>query len=214
MAVVPFQPGQGPPVPGRSRRSTLTGAVVAPTDTSLLAQALDAAEQTPVVALRADWSRDGYLHSLADVSTVVDEVSVERSATGDLPDGIGLVEASRGRVTATLSGISPTHQHLRGPGPLPVRLGPYLTPTLGVPMTCVYRVATDAGPELVRQSPASCAVSGWTPGAGGVTGRFGSGGFFAEPLRCPPTGRTSARCWPVTTSLMPTPMLFSIRVTE
>lgn len=144
--------GQGPPVPGRSRHSTITGSSSAATSFTPLSQAVDDALRVPLVSLVADWDRTG-IHPLADLSGVATEVSIERSATGDLPDQIGLVEGPvSAELSATLAGEFTDGTTVNS------QLAPYrddsqlwLTPILGAPVTCSMGFGTDTGPQLVEQ---------------------------------------------------------------
>lgn len=151
-----FQPGHGPrrPAPLRSPKSTVTGVGATPDPSTPLSRAADAADQTPLLSLRADWGRDGYLNPLADLSDAADDVSINRAATGDLPTEVSLVEGYvSAELTATLGGtladdVTDTLDALapyRADSPL------YQMPLLGVPVTCDMGLATDQGPQTVRQ---------------------------------------------------------------
>ena len=76
-----------------------------PSDTDLAA-AVDSADRRPEHVLKFDWARDGgYAHSLSNLTAVADEVTVERSYEGTLPQECTLVEGfSAAQLTAKLSG--------------------------------------------------------------------------------------------------------------
>jgi hypothetical protein len=67
--------------------------------------AVAAARRSPLTSLAADWDRDGYQSPYADLTPAVSEVTIERAATGDLPDEVSLVEGSTiAQVTVVLEG--------------------------------------------------------------------------------------------------------------
>lgn len=67
--------------------------------------AVTAARRSPLVALAADWDRDGYQSPLADLTTAVNDVTIDRSTTSDLPDEVSLVEGSTiAQATVVLEG--------------------------------------------------------------------------------------------------------------
>jgi hypothetical protein len=75
----------------------------APTDPFTVA--VTAARRSPVISLVADWDRDGYQSPLAFLNDAVAEVTIDRSATSDLPDAVSLVEGSTiAQVTVLLEG--------------------------------------------------------------------------------------------------------------
>jgi hypothetical protein len=123
-------------------------------ETSPLADALALADQTPIVILAADWARDDYAHALAPLAGAVDEITVERSITGDLPVEAGLVEGyAAAQLTATLSGelADDTTEALAAFAPHRTD-SPLTGLTLpGAPVYCELGLATDAGPVVARQ---------------------------------------------------------------
>lgn len=153
---MPFEPGAGPPIPGRSRRSTVTGEPAAAETVTPLGDAVDDTSRDPLVSLVVDWDRTG-THPLQDVSGVVAEVSIERTATGDLPDEVGLIEGPvSAELTATLGGED--HEQFADGTTAFSQLAPYredsqlhLVPVLGAPVTCSLGLTTDTGPQMVTQ---------------------------------------------------------------
>lgn len=67
--------------------------------------AVTAARRAPLVSLAADWDRDGYLSPLAYLTAAVNDITIDRSTTGDLPDEVSLVEGSTiAQATVVLEG--------------------------------------------------------------------------------------------------------------
>lgn len=120
-----------------------------------LAAAVESPDRTPLVRLAADWGRDGtYSHPLADLTEVTDQVVIERSLTGDLPDECTLIEGyATAKLSATLAGqrggdprdIARLLSPYRADGPL------YRQPLLDVPVRADLGLGTTAGPKLLRQ---------------------------------------------------------------
>lgn len=125
-----------------------------PTDAEFAA-AVEAAERAPRAQLTADWGRDGsFSHALANLSTVVDDITVERSLTGDLPNETTLVEGyASARLTAHLSG-----QRAEDPRDIARLLSPFRAdsplarqPPVGIPVRWDIGLATASGTRLLRQ---------------------------------------------------------------
>lgn len=73
--------------------------------TGTFADAVTAARRYPIKRIRVDWNRDGYQSPYADVSDAVTDVTVDRAATGDLPDETTLIEGTTiAQVVVTLGG--------------------------------------------------------------------------------------------------------------
>lgn len=147
-----FNLGQGPGLPLRRRRSTVTGLDPTPPVSTPLGDAIDSPLREPAWSLVVDWDRTG-TNPLADLSGVVEEITVERAAIGDLPQEVSLVEGSvSAELTAVLSGEFPdgssVYQQL---APYQPDSALYRVPTLGAPVTCDMGLRTDYGPQMVRQ---------------------------------------------------------------
>lgn len=120
-----------------------------------LAAAVESPDRTPLVRLEADWGRGGtFAHPLADLTEVTDQVVIERSLTGDLPDECTLIEGyATAKLTATLAGQRPGDARdiarllspYRADGPL------YGQRLLDVPVRADLGLGTAAGPRLLRQ---------------------------------------------------------------
>lgn len=151
-------PGRGPAAPQRFRSPRATGipSVVTPPPVppSPYATALAAPEQTVVYSLLADWDRTGYSHPLANLTTAVSELTIDRSATGDLPIEAGLVEGyASAQLTAVLDGTFADGMTQAADALAPYRPDSalYQAAVLNAPMTCDIGLATDAGPETFTQ---------------------------------------------------------------
>lgn len=116
-----------------------------------LAAALDSSDQDPRHRLIIDWDNSG-AHPQADVTDTVQQLDVERAATGDLPGEVALVEgAVSTELTATLGGELPGGVNAFD------LLAPYradsslhLVPIHGTAgVTCQLGAATDSGVQLV-----------------------------------------------------------------
>lgn len=128
-----------------------------------LSAAVDEHERDVVIRLEVDWGRDGnYAHTLSDVTAWVTDLTVERSATGDLPAEVALVEGSiAATLTATLGGLDPdTGLELTGTDGLSAleTFAPYRADSplyqqaiIGCAVRCDIGLATDTGVELRRQ---------------------------------------------------------------
>lgn len=151
-------PGRGPAAPQRFRSPRATGITPVvtppPVPPSPYATALAAPEQTVVYSLLADWDRTGYSHPLADLTTAVSELTIDQSATGDLPLEAGLVEGyASAQLTAVLDGTFADDITQAADALAPYRpdAALYQAAVLNAPMTCDIGLATDAGPETFTQ---------------------------------------------------------------
>ncbi|CRK55421.1 hypothetical protein [Alloactinosynnema sp. L-07] len=124
-------------------------------DDPALAAAVTAADRVPLARLLVDWARDArFAHTLSDLSTVVDTVTVERAITGDLPAECTLVEGfSAASLTATLTGT-----RAQDPHDIARMFSPYGTGAtlladdqVDAPLTLDLGLTTRAGPRLLRQ---------------------------------------------------------------
>jgi hypothetical protein len=120
-----------------------------------LAAAVDAPERTPRVRLLADWDRDqSFDHPLTDLSGVVDEVSIERALTGDLPAETTLIEGyTTAKLTARVSGQRPDDPRDIARMLSPIRADSPLLgkPSVDVPVRCDLGLTTPTGERLLRQ---------------------------------------------------------------
>jgi hypothetical protein len=128
--------------------------VQAPDDLDLAA-AVDAPERTPRVRLLADWDRDqSFNHPLTDLSGVVDEVSIERALTGDLPAETTLIEGyTTAKLTARVSGQRPDDPRDIARMLSPIRADSPLfgKPSVDVPVRCDLGLTTPVGERMLRQ---------------------------------------------------------------
>lgn len=131
---------------------TVTDVDPATVGVSTLDSAAEDARREPRVTVVVDWDRTG-TNPLQDVSAVVDGVAVQRSATGDLPDQIGLVEGPvSAQLRATLSGqLADGTDICDALSPYRSDSALYLVPLLGAPVTCDMGLVTDVGTEMERQ---------------------------------------------------------------
>lgn len=153
-----FHPGRGPYITQsfRTRQATSTAPVVTPPPAPVtpLSAALDLAEQSVVFTLQADWDRDGYNNALADLAGACSSVTVEISATGDLPIEAGLVEGfASSQLTAVLDGTLSDGSTQAADAFAPYRTDSalYGKALLTAPVTCSMGLNTDSGPSLVQQ---------------------------------------------------------------
>ncbi|MBP2320498.1 hypothetical protein JOF56_000883 [Kibdelosporangium banguiense] len=120
-----------------------------------LAAAVEAPERAPRVRLLADWDRDqSFDHPLTDLSTVVDEISVERALTGDLPPETTLIEGyATAKLTARVSGHRPDDPRDVARMLSPIRADSPLfgKPIVDVPVRCDLGLTTPAGERMLRQ---------------------------------------------------------------
>lgn len=105
----PFHPGKGPYITRnfRVQHATNIPSVVTPPAAPLtdIGIALAAADQTILATLKADWDRDGYLNAFSNLRYAASEITIDTSATGDLPLEAGLVEGfASSQLTAILDG--------------------------------------------------------------------------------------------------------------
>lgn len=99
-----------------------------------------------------DWDRSG-THPLSDLTPVIEEISIEQSATGDLPEQIGLVEGPvSSELSVTLGGefVDGTTVHSQL-APYRSDSSLYREPVMGAPVTCSMGFGTDVGPQMVQQ---------------------------------------------------------------
>lgn len=67
--------------------------------------AITSSDRWPICRIRADWDRDGFNHPLADLSPLVERLTIDRELSGELPPEIGLVEGvATARMSAELGG--------------------------------------------------------------------------------------------------------------
>jgi hypothetical protein len=70
-------------------------------DDGVFASAIEDIDRTPVFTLKADWGRTGLFdHAFSDLTELVEDVTVDRTLTGELPPEVGLVD---GTTSATMS---------------------------------------------------------------------------------------------------------------
>lgn len=151
-------PGRGPAPTRRfrSRRATGLSPVVTPPAAPVtpLNEALASADQTIVATLLADWDRDSYNNPLSDLMPAASSITVESSATGDLPIEAGLVEGfASAQLTATLDGTLAD-----GVTQAVDALAPYRSDSalfgkalLTAPITCDMGLNTTSGAQYVTQ---------------------------------------------------------------
>lgn len=144
-----------------------------------LAAAVDDPDRLPIYRVKVDWNRDGlYSHALSDISDWVTDVSVDRTAAGDLPPEVSLVEGSiAATAQVTLGGLDPnTGLALTGADGLSAleTFGPYRddsplfgVPLLGCPIQIDLGLATDAGRRYIRQLTGQ--IRGLSPNSGDRT---------------------------------------------
>lgn len=114
--------------------------------------AVIAAVRRPVWSFRADWDRDGYNSPLADLTDIVESLTINRSAVGDLPEEASLIEGTTiAEATVTLTGrfgdttIFETLAPYRSDSPL------YRTDVITTPVTVDLGFITREGPTLLPQ---------------------------------------------------------------
>jgi hypothetical protein len=119
-----------------------------------LGVALDSADQTIVTDLYADWDRTGNTHPLAYLTDACSDLTIDRSATGDLPIEAGLVEGyASAQLTAVLDGTfsDGVTQAVDALAPYRSDSALYQMALLNAPLTCDMGANTDQGPQLVPQ---------------------------------------------------------------
>lgn len=125
-----------------------------PSDAALAA-AIASDDRSLVTQLLVDWGGTGlYDHAYSDLSSVVDEVTVDRDLSGDVPDEVNLVEGHQAaKMTVKLSGT-------RAGDALTIGeiLSPYRTDSpryglldLGLRVKYSIIVGTSEGPKTIRQ---------------------------------------------------------------
>lgn len=151
-------PGRGPHMAGSFRLIGATG--TAPTVTpppisdTPLGVAVSSNDQTVIATLQADWDRDGYLNQFSDLWCAASSITVETSATGDLPIEAGLVEGfASSQLTAVLDGtLSDNTTHVVDAlAPYRPTAALYRKALLSAPVACSIGLNTASGSSLVQQ---------------------------------------------------------------
>lgn len=114
--------------------------------------ALTAARRHPVWSVVADWDHDGYGSPYSVLTEVISSITVERSAVGDLPDTVSLVEGTTvAQATLTLEGrfgnltVFEALAAYRSDSPL------YRAPVVTTPVVIDLGFLTSSGPQLFQQ---------------------------------------------------------------
>lgn len=114
--------------------------------------AVTGVRRRPVASLLVDWDNDGYQHPLADLTDTVNSITVDRSATGDLPNEVSLVEGTTiAEVTATLEGAVGDTTVFDALAPYDPTSDLYRYPVVGTPVAVDLGFITPTGPDLVPQ---------------------------------------------------------------
>ncbi len=126
--------------------------------------AVIAARRHPICSLTADWDRDGYQSSIADLTVTVKTLTIDRSVVSDLPEEVSLIEGTTvAEATATLVGplgdtsVFEAFAPYRADSPL------YRTDVINTPVTVSIGMITSEGPELVTQLVGN--IRGFEPGS-------------------------------------------------
>ncbi|MEV7548150.1 hypothetical protein AB0N89_00835 [Amycolatopsis sp. NPDC089917] len=124
-----------------------------PAAAAAMAEAVTAPERAPRARLMVGWDH-GFNHPLANLSTVADEIVIERQITGDLPEECTLIE---GYTTATLA-MTLAGQRPGDPRDIAQMLSPHRSDStlteqqlVDADVTCDIGFLTSRGRELLRQ---------------------------------------------------------------
>lgn len=117
-----------------------------------LSIAVAAGRRHPIWQLTADWDRDGYLSPLADLTDVVSAINIDRSAVGDLPGEVSLIEGTTiAQATITLEGDLGSQGIFEALAPYRADSPLYRTDVVNTPATVAIGMVTSTGPELLTQ---------------------------------------------------------------